>query len=169
MISQCLTEIYNATAPDIERILGENFAEYKEKYENYLAEKYTSMLNNLLKPENAVQNAQIIQVIIKKEKLYWGDFGQTQLFAMLEEDSAFKKLEELSYIAFSAAKKKMFSGIFMSEQAYAQMTADIERCYTDVKRFNVDAAKEFRSEAILDLEYAFGETTVMSLRLARLK
>ncbi len=74
----------------------------------------------------------------------------------------------LSDIAFEQAKECYDNGKYYdNDEEYAMRLNEISECLDKIKYYNVDSAKEVLSETILDIDYIFGKTEMMSLRLSR--
>lgn len=167
MINQLLQIIYENTINIVQNSLEDDF---ENAYKKYLRDKYEDVLKEFAAKESEKMLKAVVNSFIDDEIRFWKDLNENEKMSVLVDDPAFEHLTFLSEVAFEQAKKVIKSDEFIrDEHKYHRNLEDLALCLDDIKPFNVEAAKELLSEAILDINYAFGKSELMSLRLGRLK
>lgn len=168
MINQLLQIIYENTINIVQNGLEE--VNFENAYKEYLRDKYEDVLNEFAAKESEEMLKAVVNSFVEDEIRFWRDLNENEKMSVLVDDPAFEHLTFLSEVAFEQAKKALINGhVKESDIEYHKELEDLALCLDDIKSFNVEAAKELLSEAILDINYAFGKSELMSLRLGRLK
>lgn len=166
----------------VERILGETKEIFLEgvdpsihekmllAYKNYLMETYA----NILREDDNLE--QVIRIWSHMEKRKWVGKNTSYKLSMIIKDENLDKLRRISGIGYNLAQKKM--GFVLSDTQYTpelskeQMNAYIEEMqnlFEHVEPFNINIARNYLSEGILDFQFAMNLTEDMSLRTGRMK
>lgn len=168
MAEKKLQEIYDTIISIIRNKLGNSKFDYEKAYQQYLKEKYEVLLTEFIAEEDEETVKMIVDSYIADEKNFWSKKDKQEVLVCLDKDPAFEYLSFLSGAAFEQAKKCVDEGTFLTNEAeYCEKFAEISSCLDQIKEHNIEAAKVVLSEAILDIEFAFGKSDVKSLRLAR--
>ena len=141
---------------------------YVDLYKSYLIDKYEDQLKVFVDTETNEMLNSIVDAFVEDEKRIWSDLDDSSKISLLEQDAAYQHLSFLSEIAFEQAKecyKKQ--KYYDNEEEYMLRLDEITQCLDEIKPNNVDSAKELLSETLLDIEYIFGKTEMLSLRLSR--
>ena len=170
MVDELIQSIYDKTVIIVKDTLIDSQIDYEESYLNYLKEKYSVLLMEFASEESDSMIKAIVDSYIEDETNIWKALNKNEMLSILEKDLSFEHLSFLSNIAFEQAKECKKTDEFLSdENAYQKQLEELASCLDSIKPYNVGAAKELLSEAILDIEYAFNKSTTMSLRLSRIK
>ena len=166
----------------VERILGETKETFLEgvdssihekillAYKNYLMETYA----NILREDDNLE--QVIRIWSHMEKRKWVGKNTSYKLSMIIKDDNLDKLREISGIGYKLAQKKM--GFVLSDTQYTpelskeQMNAYIEEMqnlFEHVEPFNINIARNYLSEGILDFQFAMNLSEDKSLRTCRMK
>lgn len=167
MINDILQEIYSNTIETIRKNFKDDSFDYKKGYREYLSSKYEALLSEFISEESDTMVRAIVDSYKKDEIHTWENLSKDEMLSLLDSDPAFEYLRFLSNIAFEQAAQSKRTGVFGNDENECQKRLkELTLCSNKVKPYNVKAAKKLLSEAILDTEYSFGKTGIMSLRLA---
>lgn len=168
MVEKLIQQIMSETFPAVKQKLN-NVPECDKMFKDYLSRKYSAVLSELLAEESEETVRAIVHSYITDEENLFSDLNAGQVLSIINFDPSYEQLSFLSNFAFEQAKNVAKTGIFLSEsEKYQNQLDDLALCLSSIQSYNVKAAKELLSEAILDIEYAFGKSQVKSLRLSRI-
>lgn len=168
MIEKLLETIYDNTIPVIHKELKGSTYKYEINYKNYLRKKYSTLLREFVSEESQDTLQAIVKSYIDDEIRIWESLSKNEMLAILDDDPAFEHLAFLSNIAFEQAKDVLNTKKCISNDSQYQLRLEeLADCLDAIKPQNINAAKELLSEAILDIDYLFGKSETMSLRLSR--
>lgn len=168
MIEKLLETIYDNTIPVIHKELKGSTFKYETNYKNYLRKKYSTLLREFVSEESQDTLQAIVKSYIDDEIRIWASLSKNEMLAILDDDSAFEHLAFLSNIAFEQAKDVLNTKKCISNDSQYQLRLEeLADCLDAIKPQNINTAKELLSEAILDIDYLFGKSETMSLRLSR--
>ena len=168
MVDKIIQQIYNETISIVKDRFNNICENLENSYYKYLFEKYSIIMSEFLDEETEDVVKVICASYIDDEKSIWGSLDINQVMSILNKDVAFEHLSFLSNIAFEKAIECKRSGIFFNEEnEYHTQLEELTSCFTNVLPFNLDVAKELFSETLLDIEYIFGKSSNMSLRLSK--
>ena len=167
MVQDIIHEIFERTKSLVE-IKGYTGDQYEDLYKIYLIDKYEDQIKVFFDTEAEGMLRSIVDDFVEDEKRIWTDLDDSSKISLLEQDAAYQHLSFLSEIAFEQAKecyKKQ--KYYDNEEEYLLRLDEITQCLDEIKPNNIDSAKELLSETLLDIEYIFGKTEMLSLRLSR--
>ena len=167
MVQDIIHEIFERTKSLVE-IKGYTGDQYEDLYKIYLIDKYEDQIKVFFDTEAEGMLRSIVDAFVEDEKQIWTDLDDSSKISLLEQDAAYQHLSFLSEIAFEQAKecyKKQ--KYYDNEEEYLLRLDEITQCLDEIKPNNIDSAKELLSETLLDIEYIFGKTEMLSLRLSR--
>lgn len=168
MIEKLLETIYDNTIPVIHKELKGSTFKYETNYKNYLRKKYSTLLREFVSEESQDTLQAIVKSYIDDEIRIWESLSENEMLAILDVDPAFEHLAFLSNVAFEQAKEVLKTKKYISNDSlYKERLKEIALCLNTVKPQNINATKELLSEAILDIDYLFGKSETMSLRLSK--
>lgn len=168
MIEKLLETIYDNTIPVIHKELKGSTFKYETNYKNYLRKKYSTLLREFVSEESQDTLQAIVKSYIDDEIRIWASLSKNEMLAILDVDPAFEHLAFLSNIAFEQAKDVLNTKKCISNDSQYQLRLEeLADCLDAIKPQNINTAKELLSEAILDIDYLFGKSETMSLRLSR--
>lgn len=168
MIEKLLETIYDNTIPVIHKELKGSTFKYETNYKNYLRKKYSTLLREFVSEESQDMLQAIVKSYIDDEIRIWASLSKNEMLAILDVDPAFEHLAFLSNIAFEQAKDVLNTKKCISNDSQYQLRLEeLADCLDAIKPQNINTAKELLSEAILDIDYLFGKSETMSLRLSR--
>lgn len=168
MVNRLLQKIYDSTISIIKKEFDQEEFKYDKNYIDYLNNKYFRLLSEFIAEQSEEMVCAIVDIYIEDEKRIWQDLTKMEKISILETDSAFDYLKFLSSVAFQEAKKCVKSGVYIQdEEAYKSKLKELADCLDSIKDFNIQAAQELLSEAILDVEYVHKKSEMKSLRLSR--
>lgn len=168
MIEKLLETIYDNTIPVIHKELKGSTFKYETNYKNYLRKKYSTLLREFVSEESQDTLQAIVKSYIDDEIRIWESLSENEMLAILDDDPAFEHLAFLSNIAFEQAKDVLNTKKCISNDSQYQLRLEeLADCLDAIKPQNINTAKELLSEAILDIDYLFGKSETMSLRLSR--
>ncbi len=172
MNEQLINEIYN----NVIKLIIRDITNEEEKntmmvsYKEYLYDNYADTLDEGDNLEEVIALYSTIEI----KKWVKKDIKEKQ--SLLLKDENFKRIQELSNIAYKHATRKI--GCLISGQEYytslteSQITEyinEMNSLFEMVKECNKPTAKLYVSEGIQDLLYSGQLSNDMSLRVARLK
>ena len=167
MVQDIIHEIFERTKSLVE-IKDYTGDQYEDLYKIYLIDKYEDQIKVFVDTEAEGMLRSIVDAFVEDEKRIWTDLDDSSKISLLEQDAAYQHLSFLSEIAFEQAKecyKKQ--KYYDNEEEYLLRLDEITQCLDEIKPNNIDSAKELLSETLLDIEYIFGKTEMLSLRLSR--
>lgn len=168
MIEKLLETIYDNTIPVIHKELKGSTFKYETNYKNYLRKKYSTLLREFVSEESQDTLQAIVKSYIDDEIRIWASLSKNEMLAILDVDPAFEHLAFLSNVAFEQAKDVLNTKKCISNDSQYQLRLEeLADCLDAIKPQNINTAKELLSEAILDIDYLFGKSETMSLRLSR--
>lgn len=168
MIEKLLETIYDNTIPVIHKELKGSTFKYETNYKNYLRKKYSTLLREFVSEESQDTLQAIVKSYIDDEIRIWASLSKNEMLAILDVDPAFEHLAFLSNVAFEQAKDVLNTKKCISNDSQYQLRLEeLADCLDAIKPQNINTAKELLSEAILDINYLFGKSETMSLRLSR--
>ncbi len=151
----------------IEENLSKCDCDYKTLFKEYIIKKFTPMLSNFLCSENEEFVKRVVEREIDWETKKWNKYSVDGMMSLLIEDAEFINLLMVTNSIFNLAVDCNKKGIKLSdENEYANYLKKLSDCIDGIKSFNVDAARAMLGDAMLELDYAFGKTELMSLRLS---
>lgn len=150
----------------IEKDIFEN-SYYKQYLKEYIVDKYQNILNSFEKEKSENELTEIVQMWNEDEINFFENLSEEELKVVLLPDKALKELEEISFQIFELAKNCKKKSYRLSDSEYEEWLKKISDPLDNIKEHNIPYAKELISEAILDIEYAYGKTNNMSFRLAK--
>lgn len=168
MVHEIILAIYERTRNLIDAEANSADTDILKLYKSYLTDKYENQLNDIIDCELDLNIDEFVDVFVEDEKRIWTGLNEAERLSLLEKDFAYEHLMFLSDIAFEQAKECYDNGKYYdNDEEYAMRLNEISECLDKIKYYNVDSAKEVLSETILDIDYIFGKTEMMSLRLSR--
>ena len=168
MVNRLLQKIYDKTISIVKKEFNQEEFKYDEIYMDYLNNKYFKLLSEFIAEQSEEMVYAIADTYVEDEIRIWQELTKIEKMSILETDSAFDYLKFLSSVAFQEAKKCVKSGIHIEdEDAYKSKLKELADCLDSIKEFNIQAAQELLSEAILDIEYVHKKSEMKSLRLSR--
>ena len=165
-----LMEIYESVCPILKNKLDESsYNEIaKEKYMQYLEVEIKPLLERSIAAETEEGVREYVLYLIKQEKALWEELNAEQILHRLEGDEAFDYLCEFSRLIFlEACECKKQNVLKDDDNEYLEKMEKLVSRLDEIKPMNVPFAQEILSETVLDIEYCYGKSTAMSLRLGR--
>ena len=133
-------------------------------YKMYLEKRY----NNLFKTKEEIEEKK--DIILEREIKMWSHATNESKQNMLVKDEYMDKIGYLSNIAYNFAQQKAHKQeIELTEKQAKKYIDEMKSCLEKVRKFNLQLARNYLSESILDFEYACGKTECTSLRTGRTK
>ena len=167
MVQDIIHEIFERTKSLVE-IKGYTGDQYVDLYRIYLIDKYEDQIKLFVDTETEGMLRSIVDTFVEDEKRIWSALDDTSKISLLVQDEAYQHLSFLSGIAFEQAKECYKNQKYYdNEEEYLLRLDEITQCLDEIKPNNIDSAKELLSETLLDIEYIFGKTEMLSLRLSR--
>ena len=131
-------------------------------YESTEKEAIVEQLLNTYKKEDIIDKE--INKIIEE----WNKKTDDEKKSELIYDEAFETLISNSNKAWGIARKRAETGeICKDEKLYEEIKYILEKDHSDIKKFNKKYIKNHVSEGLLDLDYGFGKSNAVSLRVGR--
>lgn len=167
MVNKLLQTIFDKTYYLVKAVLGENSL-YQKGYCQYLAEKYSALLEEFSREEDEDTVRMIVDSYVEDEIRIWSGSNRNEMLSVLDKDPAFEQLRFLSDIAFDRAKKCVRTGEYCSDGgAYMLRLEELAVCLDAIKPHNIEFAKVLLSESLLDIDFSFQKSNLRSFRLAR--
>lgn len=142
-----------------------NFSIYLQEY---IFNKYKNVIDSFEKEKNKREMDTIVQMYIEDEIHFFENLPDNEIKIILLPDKALKELEEASFQIFELAMDcKRRSYKLNNNSEYEEWLLKLSAPLDNIKKHNIPYAQELLSEGILDVEYAYGKTDNMSLRLAK--
>lgn len=140
----------------------------KEEMSKRLEEKIRFEYNGVLKIIITYKKEDIIDNEINKIIEEWNKKTDDEKKSELIYDEAFETLISNSNKAWGIARKRAETGeICKDEKLYEEIKYILEKDHSDIKKFNKKYIKNCVSEGLLDLDYGFGKSNAVSLRVGR--
>lgn len=161
-----IDKLYNKISPIIFKGIEEEYkSEVESGLKNYLYNRYKDSFNDPKTAENRLKS------YINIETEYWKNAPvDFKLFSFVHDEN-FEMLEKLSREIYNLAKSKMINDykvdIKPSKEEMDKLISYFVKLSENVKPFNLRTAKNILSETILDYQYVFNKTDILSLRLGR--
>lgn len=169
MIEEFINEICEQTYSLIQSGLTDANEETLSNYRNYLTNKYKNILADIVNSESEEMIKNVVRTFIEDEFRIWTGLSESEILSVLEPDPAYEQLSFLSNIAFEQAKecyeKRKY---YNNDEEYKLRLEEISTCLDEIKPYNLDSAKELLSETLLDIDYIFGKSENISLRLSHI-
>jgi len=167
MVSELIQFIFDKTKEEVFANISSDIS-LKEAYLRYLFNKYEEILKGFCDGENKDLLSDILDLYINEEIDNFRNLSQNEILSLLSEDSAFEHLTFLSEITFAQAKNVKSTGVHIdNEQEYIERMEELAKCLEGIKPYNIIMAKELLAESVLEIEYIYGKSSVMSMRLSR--
>ena len=164
MVKSAILEIYKQTYSFIEESFSPNCEKMLLLYKEYLNNRYEGQLSQLYREKSEEEVRDYIDSFIDDERRLWTGLSKEEIIANLDKDIAYEHLSLLSSLAFEQAKECYLKNkYYNNENEYMARLEDLADCLDQIKPHNIDAAKELLSEAILDIDFIFGKSEIMSL------
>ena len=144
----------------VPKIIKKIKAKKKEKEE--MSKRLEEKIRFVYKKEDTVD--QDVNKIIEE----WNKKTDDEKKSELIYDEAFETLISNSNKAWGIARKRAETGeICKDEKLYKEIKYILEKDHSDIKKFNKKYIKNHVSEGLLDLDYGFGKSNAVSLRVGR--
>jgi len=158
--------IYELTNAPI-KAMFQNDSEIMKLYMAYLSGKYEKLLEDLLASETRETVTLAVDSFVDDELKMWRDMDKTEMCSVLIDDPAFSHLLFLSEVAFKQAEE-CFSEhkYYDNDEEYALRLEEVVDCLDAIKNFNISKAQEVLSETVLDIDFIFGKSESISIRLS---
>ena len=140
----------------------------KEEMSKRLEEKIRFVYNGALKIIITYKKEDTVDQDVNKIIEEWNKKTDDEKKSELIYDEAFENLLSNSIKAWKIAKKRAETGeICKDEKLYEEIKYILEKDHSDIKKFNKKYIKNHVSEGLLDLDYGFGKSNAVSLRVGR--
>lgn len=169
MVDNAISTIYKQTYSIIQSAFSIDCERILELYKRYLYNKYERLISNIVNSEADEIAKKYVASFVDDEKRIFNGLNDQQILAIIEKDDAFEQLSFLSDIAFEQAKECYRSGkYYRLEDEYLLRLEELSKCLDNIKPYNIEAAQDLLSEALLDIEYIFGKSEITSFRLSHI-
>ena len=140
--------------------------EMKDNLENlYKKNIETQYLSLIEKIDSLEKFNKVLEYIVRVETELWGNASLEGKLSYLVKDAAYNDLNALSLKIFQLARERQEKQLILSDAEQNQFRKQLDDLLSKVMQMNQNRAKILYSEALLDLNYAYGLSEFTSLRL----
>lgn len=140
----------------------------RSRFVSYMTQKYEPLLERINANPHIKQR--VLEDWSQTELRHWGNLSSDAKYAYFTRDAALVEIDECSRLIFSIARNKYNLGRISDDDVKT-----MNRCLNRMKALmanvliqNKRTAKKLLSEAIVDADYASGETKNLSIRLSHI-
>lgn len=139
----------------------------EEQYIEEVRKNYLKKLNNRYEDKRITEDNynKYLNNIIEIEKNEWLQISAFQKKQLLIIDDNLNQIIYISNEGFKLARDKKTNNNTISKEYAFEQIKKLEELLPNVYDFNIGVAKKYISEAILDYNYAVGDTDKRSFRL----
>lgn len=150
----------------MENIPEEDREQLSKAFIEKMRTDYSDVISDAVSNTNASLKM-IISIFSDPEINIWSNMVLDRKKSILLYDDNFQKLISLSLNTFEKAKQRAKHNTLIEMQQYQNTFDEMENLLRKIQPYNITAAQQVYSEALVDLNYACGLSNNKSLRLAR--
>ena len=160
---EILKNIIDSVVPYVVEGTDEEKVEMAKNIEKRLRSSYNYMIESI----NDKNKEKIMNFLIKNSRERYESMSLIEKKRDLLIDVELEKIIDASNKALELAEKRAKEGIVTKDEKLYNELSSVLTQKLNVKEYNKEIATRYISEGILDLNYAFGFSNVMSLRIGR--
>lgn len=170
MVNNIIERIYNTVMPELlERFSDGAFSETE------LQNAYMSYLNCNIQPmlDYSKDSPEVLDIltesIIEEERALWQTLSMDEMEIRLGLNRSITRLIEVSNDLFEKARACRKSNVLLTNlDEYKSILNEINDLFSQLNDSQKELVQEIISETLLDLDYCYGKSTNISLRLSRI-
>ena len=144
---------------------------FEEEFYQLVKKEYLNILNTrYLKYDNNIKNFEsVYEAFYKIEYIEWSSMPLNMKKNLFLKDDYLNKIIDITSKAYKYAKERLYNNKMISIEEAKNLTTELEKLLENVQKYNIDIAKWYISEGVMDLQYASGQTNNTSLRIGHIK
>lgn len=165
--SELIETLYKEQLEQVSRV--KNDFELYDRFCKYMNQKYGKFLDKL--NENPILKEKIFDDWYQTEIRHLGTLSSDDKYSQFTRDDALIAINDYSSKIFVVAKEKMEKGS-LSDRDLTYMDSYIEemkKMLNEILPENIDVAQKLISESSIEVDYIYGRTTNISMRLSNEK